>query len=100
MQAKIKRIINMLFYHESWDIMIIKDHGTHLFPDNTLEILNKSAAQQLKKKYTFQADPFLIEKDDKLYVFYEAFSFRNSKGTLRCRILDRELTEKIGRAHV
>ena len=93
MQAKIKRIINMLFYHESWDIMIIKDHGTHLFPDNTLEILNKSAAQQLKKKYTFQADPFLIEKDDKLYVFYEAFSFRNSKGTLRCRILDRELTE-------
>ncbi|HCR4046075.1 TPA: hypothetical protein OOF41_004307 [Citrobacter freundii] len=93
MQAKIKRIINMLFYHESWDIMIIKDNGTHLFPDNTLEILNKSAAQQLKKKYTFQADPFLIEKDDKLYVFYEAFSFRNSKGTLRCRILDRELTE-------
>lgn len=93
MQAKMKRIINMLFYHESWDIMIIKDHGTHLFPDNTLEILNKSAAQQLKKKYTFQADPFLIEKDDKLYVFYEAFSFRNSKGTLRCRILDRELTE-------
>ena len=93
MQAKIKRIINMLFYHESWDIMLIKDNGTHLFPDNTLEILNKSAAQQLKKKYTFQADPFLIEKDDKLYVFYEAFSFRNSKGTLRCRILDRELTE-------
>lgn len=93
MQAKMKRIINMLFYHESWDIMIIKDHGTHLFPDNTLEILNKSAAQQLKKKYTFQADPFLIEKDDKLYVFYEAFSFRNSKGTLRCRILDRELVE-------
>lgn len=93
MQAKMKRIINMLFYHESWDIMIIKDHGTHLFPDNTTEILNKSAAQQLKKKYTFQADPFLIEKDDKLYVFYEAFSFRNSKGTLRCRVLDRELTE-------
>ncbi|MGS0638358.1 glucosamine inositolphosphorylceramide transferase family protein [Citrobacter sp. VF227] len=93
MQAKIKRIINMLFYHESWDIMIIKDHGIHFFPDNTLEILNKSTAQQLKKKYTFQADPFLIEKDDKLYVFYEAFSFRNSKGTLRCRILDRELTE-------
>jgi hypothetical protein len=93
MQTKIKRIIKMLFYHESWDIMILKDHGSHLFPDNTLEILSKTAAQQLKKKYTFQADPFIIEKDDKLYVFYEAFSFRNSKGTLRCRILDRELTE-------
>lgn len=93
MQAKLKRIINMLFYHESWDIMIVKDHDSHLFPDNTLEILSNSVAQQLEKKFTFQADPFLIEKDDKLYVFYEAFSFRNSKGTLRCRILDRELVE-------
>lgn len=93
MLAKIKRMIKMLFYHESWDIMILKDHGSHLFPDNTLEILSKTAAQQLKKKYTFQADPFIIEKADKLYVFYEAFSFRNSKGTLRCRVLDRELTE-------
>ena len=73
--------------------MLIKDNGTHSFPDNTLEILSKSTAQQLKKKYTFQADPFLIEKDDKLYVFYEALSFRNSKGTLRCRVLDRELVE-------
>ena len=70
MQAKLKRIINMLFYHESWDIMIVKDHDSHLFPDNTLEILSNSVAQQLEKKFTFQADPFLIEKDDKLYVFY------------------------------
>ena len=93
MLAKIKRMIKMLFYHESWDIMILKDHGSHLFPDNTLEILSKTTAQQLKKKYTFQADPFIVEKADKLYVFYEAFSFRNSKGTLRCRVLDRELTE-------
>lgn len=69
----------MLFYHESWDIMLIKDNGTHLFPDNTLEILNKSAAQQLKKKYTFQADPFLIEKDDKLYVFMKLLASATRK---------------------
>ncbi|WP_204525359.1 glucosamine inositolphosphorylceramide transferase family protein, partial [Citrobacter cronae] len=93
MQTKIKKIIKTFFYHESWDIMILKDHGSHLFPDNTLEILSKTTAQQLKKKYTFQADPFIVEKADKLYVFYEAFSFRNSKGALRCRVLDRELTE-------
>ncbi|BBV29609.1 glucosamine inositolphosphorylceramide transferase family protein [Citrobacter werkmanii] len=93
MQTKIKKIIKTFFYHESWDIMILKDHGSHLFPDNTLEILSKTTAQQLTKKYTFQADPFIVEKADKLYVFYEAFSFRNSKGTLRCRVLDRELTE-------
>lgn len=93
MQTKIKKIIKTFFYHESWDIMILQDHGSHLFPDNTLEILSKTTAQQLKKKYTFQADPFIVEKADKLYVFYEAFSFRNSKGTLRCRVLDRELTE-------
>lgn len=93
MQTKIKKIIKTFFYHESWDIMILKDHGSHLFPDNTLEILSKTTAQQLTKKYTFQADPFIVEKADKLYVFYEAFSFLNSKGTLRCRVLDRELTE-------
>lgn len=51
MQAKIKKIIDMIFYHESWDIMLIKDNGTHLFPDNTLEILSKSTAQQLKEIY-------------------------------------------------
>lgn len=50
MQTKIKKIIKTFFYHESWDIMILKDHGSHLFPDNTLEILSKTTAQQLKKR--------------------------------------------------
>ncbi|VTP62755.1 Uncharacterised protein [Leclercia adecarboxylata] len=45
------------------------------------------------KKYIFQADPFIIDKDDRLYVFYEAFSFLNSKGVLRCRILNNALEE-------
>lgn len=75
----------------SRDIMIIKDHGTHLFPDNTLEILNKSAAQQLKIYVSGRS--FSYWKRRQTVCFYEAFSFRNSKGTLRCRILDRELTE-------
>ena len=79
MQAKIKRIINMLFYHESWDIMIIKDHGTHLFPNNTLDILSKSAAQQLKKKYTFQADPFLSKKMINCLSFMKLLAFATRK---------------------
>lgn len=58
--------------------MIIKDHGTHLFPDNTLEILNKSAAQQLKKKYTFQADPFLLKRRQTV-CFYEALASATRK---------------------
>ncbi|HGY3718803.1 TPA: hypothetical protein ACNVDX_004504 [Citrobacter gillenii] len=93
MQAKYKRIINMLFYHESWDIMIIKDNASHTFPTNTLDILNRTPARQLKKKYTFQADPFIIERNKKVYIFYEALSFRNSRGILRCRILDTDLAE-------
>lgn len=93
MQAKYKRIINMLFYHESWDIMIIKDNASHTFPTNTLDILNRTPARQLKKKYTFQADPFIIERNNKVYIFYEALSFRNSRGILRCRILDTDLAE-------
>lgn len=93
MRTKNNRLINMLFFHESWDIMILKNNGSHTFPTNTLEILNRTRAQQLKKKYTFQADPFIIEKDNKVYVFYEALSFRNSQGILRCRILDANLVE-------
>lgn len=76
---KWNRILNMLFFHESWDIMVIKNDGSHSFPDNTLDILRRSTAQRLKKKFTFQADPFLLEKEDKLYIFYEAFNFRNSR---------------------
>nr|WP_223271267.1 hypothetical protein [Buttiauxella sp. B2] len=72
--------------------MIIKNNS-HSFPENTLDILRNSKAQLLNKKYTFQADPFIIEKDDKLYVFYEAFSFLNSKGILRCRTLNNNLDE-------
>ncbi|OAT26584.1 hypothetical protein M976_02745 [Buttiauxella ferragutiae ATCC 51602] len=89
---KNNKLIKKLFFHESWDIMIIKN-DTHSFPDNTLDILSNSKAQLLNKKYTFQADPFIIEKDDKLYVFYEAFSFLNSKGFLKCRILNNQLEE-------
>lgn len=77
---KNNRIIKKLFFHESWDIMVINSNGQHVFPDNTLDILTNSKAQQLHKKYIFQADPFIIDKDDRLYVFYEAFSFLNSKG--------------------
>ncbi|WP_424961813.1 glucosamine inositolphosphorylceramide transferase family protein [Leclercia adecarboxylata] len=90
---KNNRIIKKLFFHESWDIMIINSNGQHVFPDNTLDILKNSKAQQLHKKYIFQADPFIIDKDDRLYVFYEAFSFLNSKGVLRCRILNKALEE-------
>lgn len=93
MANKKNRIIKKLFFHESWDIMVIKSKGEHTFPENTLEILSNAKAQLLKKKYTFQADPFIIDKDDRLYIFYEAFSFLNSKGILRCRILNADLVE-------
>lgn len=62
-------------------------------PDNTLEILGKIHCAAVKKEIYISGRSFSIEKDDKLYVFYEALSFRNSKGTLRCRVLDRELAE-------
>ena len=93
MPTKNNRLINMLLFHESWDIMIIKHDGSHAFPSNTLDILNNGAGQKIKKKYTFQADPFIIERNNKVYLFYEAMSFLNAKGILRCRILDADLTE-------
>lgn len=73
--------------------MVINSKDEHSFPQNTLEIIKNAKAQKLNKKYTFQADPFIIDKDDHLYVFYEAFSFLNSKGILRCRVLNKDLRE-------
>ncbi|MCU6667225.1 hypothetical protein M8013_00420 [Enterobacteriaceae bacterium H4N4] len=90
---KNNKLIKKLFFHESWDIMVINSKGQHVFPQNTLEILSNAKAQQLDKKYIFQADPFIIDKGENLYVFYEAFSFLNSKGVLRCRILNKDLVE-------
>ncbi|WP_391591478.1 glucosamine inositolphosphorylceramide transferase family protein [Yersinia rohdei] len=93
MLNKINITIKNLFYHETWNTMVIKNKGEHIFPENTLEILSNTKAQPLNKKYTFQADPFIIDKDNHLYIFYEAFSFRNSKGILRCRILNSDMLE-------
>lgn len=76
---KWNRILNMLFFHESWDIMVIKNDGSHSFPDNTLDILRRSTAQRLKKKFTFQADPFLLEKEDKLYIFMRHLIFATQR---------------------
>lgn len=90
---KNNRIIKKLFFHESWDIMVINSHGQHVFPENTLDILCNAKARQLDKKYIFQADPFIIDKGERLYVFYEAFSFLTSKGVLRCRVLNKDLEE-------
>jgi len=89
---KNNKLIKKLFFHESWDIMVIKN-GMHSFPHNTLDILSNSKAQLLNKKYTFQADPFIIEKEDKLFIFYEAFSFLNSRGVLKCRVLNSNMEE-------
>lgn len=88
-----KNLIDKLFYHESWNIVIAKSRHKHIFPANTLETLTKSRLHQLEKKYTFQADPFIFEKNNQLYVFYESFNFRDSKGVLHCRVLNKNLIE-------
>ncbi|EHI0557102.1 hypothetical protein J2I14_003459 [Escherichia coli] len=90
---KNKGIIKTLFFHESWDIHVTKNNKLHVFPGNTLDVLSRKGTKKLKKKFTFQADPFIFEKDNRLYIFYEAFNFRSSKGVLRCRILDTDLNE-------
>jgi len=46
-----------------------------------------------KKDFTFLADPFGIWKDDKLYIFYEAFDYRFKKGRIDCTILNKNFEE-------
>ncbi|VDY63137.1 hypothetical protein [Shimwellia blattae] len=88
-----QRIIKKTLFHEIWDIMVVKSPEPHHFPHNTLDIIKKTNAVKLTKKYAFQADPFIIARNNKLYIFYEAFNFITSRGTLRCRTLNESLAE-------
>lgn len=85
-------MLKKYFYHEEWNIGIANkpkdltlDNLSHLCQDDTLTWLSV--------RYHFQADPFLLKYQGKLYVFYEALNHSWIKGALRCRVLDSDLQE-------
>lgn len=82
-----QRIINKLFYYDKWNIGIARRNKNLSFTDFN-ELANRDSFHWLSEKYDFQADPFIIELDSKIYIFYEALDLIDSKGILRCSILD------------
>lgn len=79
-------MLKKYFFHEEWNTGIIaikplnavQDIQNYLTDDNT---------HWLNKKFHFQADPFIVEHEQLLYVFYEALNHTWVKGHLRCRVL-------------
>ncbi|EKN5921047.1 hypothetical protein DVQ06_17240, partial [Yersinia enterocolitica] len=55
------------------------------------ELANRDSFHWLKERYDFQADPFIVELDSNIYLFYEALDLIDSKGILRCSVLDSDL---------
>ncbi|HAE79397.1 hypothetical protein JC794_20230 [Morganella morganii] len=87
----VKSKIKKLFFIEEWNIGVIKCNDIN--PFNIKNELKTKKITWIKKKYNVQADPFIYEADDKIYIFYEALNLLNSRGTLRCRVLNIDLIE-------
>ncbi|WP_230658931.1 glucosamine inositolphosphorylceramide transferase family protein [Psychrobacter sp. I-STPA10] len=78
------------YYHEEWNIGIIQtDKKDIACLDDIANLCQDNHIYWLDKKYHFQADPFIVENDDILYIFYEALNHWWTKGHIRCRILNK-----------
>ncbi|WP_019520886.1 glucosamine inositolphosphorylceramide transferase family protein [Faucicola boevrei] len=84
--------IKKYFYQEIWNIGIIR-HDKPTKVDELTNICQDKKVYWLQEKYHFQADPFLVEHNNHLYVFYEALNHTWVKGHLRCRVLDLQMNE-------
>lgn len=82
---------NYLFQTE-WNIGICKKKSNITIMDISA-ICDDKNIYWLKRKFHFQADPYLVEASNKLYVFYEALNYDWINGQIRCRILNLKFEE-------
>ncbi len=75
--------------HNDWQIGLIKsDLNTFLFSNLSHNI------KWIKCNFdAYQADPFGVEKDGELYVFYEEYLKNQSYAILKCSIYDKDLNK-------
>lgn len=84
----IERLKYFFFYvHNDWQIGIIRSSlKNFIFSEN------KTKTEWIKCDFkVYQADPFGIEKNGNLYLFYEEFIKEKNYAVLKCRILDSNL---------
>lgn len=82
---------NYLYFTE-WNIGIGYRHTGQTLSEIS-QICDDNKVIWLSKKFDFQADPFLVEKDEKLFIFYEAFNHGWKNGHIRCRVLNQDFEE-------
>ena len=71
-------------FHEQWSIVLQpKSDMTKMLFDQSFKIVQPPRDR-------FYADPFLIEKDGRNYLFFEDYSFSSQRGLISCCEVDRE----------
>jgi hypothetical protein len=71
-------------FREQWSIVMqSKSDMTKMISDQGFKIMRPPRDR-------FYADPFLIEKDGRNYLFFEDYSFSSRKGVISCCEVDRE----------
>jgi hypothetical protein len=71
-------------FREQWSIIVQPKS------DLTKKISDQSFKIMRPPRDRFYADPFLIEKDGRNYLFFEDYSFSSQKGLISCCEVDRE----------
>lgn len=79
-------------YHTEWNIGISRRQPNEAI-SNIAKLCHDSQVVWLDKRFHFQADPFLVEWKEKLYVFYEALNHSWKNGQIRCRVLNQDFRE-------
>lgn len=88
MLMNMTQIAQKLFIHDHWRIGIIKKHG-----DDMVSSVRTNISDALwipEEEGHYYADPFIIEKDNLLYIFFEDYHYESNQGSLAYIIYDGE----------
>jgi hypothetical protein len=78
--------IKSWFFFEVWNVKIVKSDIEDGFEFNFDGLL-----LPIRSKIEFNADPFIVERDNKLFVFVEKYSYLNKIGYIYCYVLNQNL---------
>ena len=80
----LRKKTDRLFFFEQWILLFRKGQGDE--PDEQPGLFRRL----YPPKDRLWADPFVIHKDNKYYVFYEEMLFRENTGRIACKVFDGE----------